>query len=226
MWLKEREWLNRVIPTDKPIKLLDLGCGPGWASLNILREFPNVHTTCLDTQQAFIDHAEKKMGDEFPGRFQTMLGRVKNFSLPDASFDVVYTRLVLQHIADIKDVLSEINRVLKPGGTFIMLDSDESMGDAVLPRVPAVEVVLEVLNTHRKSHEQLSLRLWDWISTAGFNKLRYDTLSYHSSELVPDVRARLGVMAHPKAFYSLAERRKIKKKKVDRAVGVYGPAKW
>jgi ubiquinone/menaquinone biosynthesis C-methylase UbiE len=43
-----------------------------------------------------------------------------NFPFPDQAFDGVVLDNVLEHIIDPTDILSELRRVLKPGGTLIV----------------------------------------------------------------------------------------------------------
>ncbi|MBT3994659.1 MAG: class I SAM-dependent methyltransferase [Chloroflexi bacterium] len=43
------------------------------------------------------------------------------FPLPDAAFDVVFTKSVIEHVENWEHFLSEIFRVLKPGGTAIVM---------------------------------------------------------------------------------------------------------
>src|SRR5581483_5626823 len=44
-----------------------------------------------------------------------------HFPFPDASFDVVFSSNVLEHIRDLPGILAEMRRVCKPGGLFIHL---------------------------------------------------------------------------------------------------------
>lgn len=49
---------------------------------------------------------------------QYQLGSGENLPYPDASFDAVFCCDVLEHVRDLPKVMSEIARVLKPGGVF------------------------------------------------------------------------------------------------------------
>ena len=42
-------------------------------------------------------------------------------------FDFVYARFILQHLADPTNLLTEANRILKPGGKLIVMDADDSL---------------------------------------------------------------------------------------------------
>ena len=48
-------------------------------------------------------------------------GNISSIRVPSASIDIVISRAVLEHVPDPKAVFSEINRILKPGGSFIFL---------------------------------------------------------------------------------------------------------
>ncbi len=49
-------------------------------------------------------------------------GTVERLELPDASVDAVVSTLVLCSVSDLKAALSEIRRVLKPGGRFVFIE--------------------------------------------------------------------------------------------------------
>lgn len=59
-------------------------------------------------------HAEQ-MGLDIAYR----LGKGESLPFPDHSFDVVCCCDVLEHVADRSAILSEVRRVLRPGGTFL-----------------------------------------------------------------------------------------------------------
>lgn len=98
--------------------VLDVGCGPG-----MMAEY------CVEKDFKFfgIDISEK-MIDECINRFGHMnsthfsVGKLQKLDFSDAFFDVVLCMGVLEYIdaAELDDAVSEMARVLKPGGTIIV----------------------------------------------------------------------------------------------------------
>ncbi len=97
-------------------KVLDLGCGGGFASEEMTRRGASV--VGVDPAGELLGvaklHAEKQ-GMSIDYR----QGSGEKIPAPDASFDVVVCVDVLEHVADLNKVLFEVNRVLKPGGLFL-----------------------------------------------------------------------------------------------------------
>jgi len=96
------------------IKVLDIGTGDG----QMLRTFkamgvPPENLYGMELDQAVVDILNKK-------GYQGILGRIEDSDLPDASFDVVAMIQVIEHVADPKDVMRTLHRILKPGGVFII----------------------------------------------------------------------------------------------------------
>ena len=57
--------------------------------------------------------------EPFEGGLQTVVGDAEDLPFSDESFDVVIMDAVLEHIPDVGKAISEVARVLKPGGVFI-----------------------------------------------------------------------------------------------------------
>lgn len=102
-------------------RILDLGCGVGRHAITAY--------TLKDVQSIGVDlslNDLKTAADRFKSEFEEEENEVKSFglsaanglSLPfaDHCFDKIICSEVLEHIPDYLSVLSEINRVLKPGG--------------------------------------------------------------------------------------------------------------
>ena len=58
---------------------------------------------------------------EARGGVLVVQGDVAALPFPDASFDAVTTCLVLEHVAQLREAINEIARVLVPGGRFLLL---------------------------------------------------------------------------------------------------------
>lgn len=88
-------------------RILDLGCGPGW------------YAEALESRGAVVVAVDRD-GDELatsgarPPR--PMLSDGGRLALPSASFDAVVCSNLLEHAPDTRAILSEIGRVLRPGG--------------------------------------------------------------------------------------------------------------
>lgn len=99
----------RKAPQTERIRVLDLGCGEG-RCLNWLRE------QIPDGVYFGVDPVAPAGDDSI------RVGSAYDIPFPDQSFDVLYSYIVLAHVSDLSRVLSEISRVLKPGGLFIVAD--------------------------------------------------------------------------------------------------------
>lgn len=89
-------------------RLLELGAGDGWQARTL--QASGFAVSAID-----IDNGRADTGTHFPvARYD---GRVLPFA--DASFDVVYSSNVLEHIPDFAGMQRELARVLRPGGIAV-----------------------------------------------------------------------------------------------------------
>jgi ubiquinone/menaquinone biosynthesis C-methylase UbiE len=95
-------------------KLLDIGCGDGTDLAYFAQK--NAVIYGLDPSAEFISKAK----DQNPtGHFVEAKGECMPFE--DNSFDIVISKWALQTSPDVKQILIEAARVLKPGGTLLFL---------------------------------------------------------------------------------------------------------
>jgi len=97
---------------------LDLGCGTGAVLQSILDKDSNKKAYGLDLSENMLQIAKGKLNN----RATLILGDSDNLPFENQFFDVVYCNDSFHHYPMPKTVLSEVNRVLKPGGTFIICD--------------------------------------------------------------------------------------------------------
>lgn len=111
---------RHLLPARDPLRVLDLGCGSGAGSLEWRRRGARV--TGVDFDPDLIELARKR-----PGLEEGFVGIVANAAeipLPDASFDLVLSHSLLEHIADWRPALLESVRVLAPGGVLVLITTN------------------------------------------------------------------------------------------------------
>jgi SAM-dependent methyltransferase len=105
---------------------LDLGCGAGITSCEIARFVYPGEVVGIDLSQSMIEQAQQLQEAQGVSNLTVQLGRAEDPSFPEAAFDFIYARLLLQHLAEPQQVLANVYRMLKPGGIFCAIDVDHS----------------------------------------------------------------------------------------------------
>lgn len=111
----ERPATLSLLPEVKNKRVLDAGCGPGVYSEWLLEHGAEV--VAVDASLKMVELARQRLGGAAEVR-QADLSKPLDF-LPDASFDVVLSPLVLEYIEDWSGVFAECYRILRPEGHFI-----------------------------------------------------------------------------------------------------------
>ena len=96
----------RVIYEINPKNILDVGCGEGYMSERIFKQFPDSHITGIDINSEAIKIAKSRCSDV---RFQ--VEDIYAIPFDTNSFDLVICSEVLEHIKDPSIALNEISRV-------------------------------------------------------------------------------------------------------------------
>jgi ubiquinone/menaquinone biosynthesis C-methylase UbiE len=113
----EWEWLNSHLPKTEDLSVLDIGCGNG-ALLNALSERIKFGAG-VDESEAILEKARQRNA----ARANLEFKKISSPHLPfnDASFDAVISLMSFRYL-DWDPLLTEVKRVMKPGGTFLIVD--------------------------------------------------------------------------------------------------------
>jgi len=90
-------------------RVLDAGCGTGALSRQLLAACPTIDLTMVDLSPQMLARTA-----DIPG--EHLLGSILDLPLPDGRFDVVVAAWVIETVYDPMAAVSELLRVLKPGG--------------------------------------------------------------------------------------------------------------
>lgn len=152
------------------MRVLDLGCGTGIISQAIAQSLTSGSIVGIDRSAAMIEAAESRLQAQKAPNLTFQVGNSESLDLPAASFDFVYARLLFQHLSNPQLTLTEILRVLKPGGILCVVDVDNEWSMFY----PAVEAITTFREQVTKMHQQqggdpqVGRKLGGYLTTAGF----------------------------------------------------------
>ncbi|HET6999185.1 MAG TPA: methyltransferase domain-containing protein [Solirubrobacterales bacterium] len=115
-----RDRLREVLRPEPGERLLELGVGTGYYSLDLAGWVPDGKLELFDLQQKFLDHVMRAGGERGLTNLVPTQGDATALPYEDASMDAVILTAVLGEIPDTAAALREIRRVLKPGGRLVV----------------------------------------------------------------------------------------------------------
>lgn len=134
--------------------LLDLGCGPGFATLELARlTGPDGHVHALDASQRFVDHLQGRLKAERVSNVTPQVGDVHAIPLADESVDGVFARWLLCFVENPAGVCAEAARVLRPGGVFVAWDYFNYLSVKVYPEHPAIARLFDCYHHSALAHQ-------------------------------------------------------------------------
>ena len=105
----DKSWRSKAANNLTGTSVLDLGSGTGAA----FAQLTDYVTTALDPDKKML---ELNIFED------KVLGTAEKLPFEDKSFDNIFCSFVWRNISDTNKALSEIYRVVKPGGKFVLLD--------------------------------------------------------------------------------------------------------
>jgi demethylmenaquinone methyltransferase/2-methoxy-6-polyprenyl-1,4-benzoquinol methylase len=125
---RDRVWKARMVGALPPVMApvcLDLACGTGDISFLLAAKYPDGQVLGLDLTEAMLERARAR-GTAPHLSFQR--GDMGRTGLAAESVDIVTGGYALRNAGDLREVLAEVHRVLKPGGIGCFLDFSKPSG--------------------------------------------------------------------------------------------------
>lgn len=128
--------VNLVSPK-RDWRVLDVATGAGHTALAFA---PHVaHVVASDITDEMLKEAGALAVAKGLANVETAKARADALGFPDASFDLVTCRLAAHHFPDVGAFVAEVWRVLKPDGTFALIDN-VSPDAALMPNLSKAEL--------------------------------------------------------------------------------------
>jgi len=114
-WMR---WVFDQFSFQPASRILELGCGPGALWVENLERVPQGwHVTLSDLSPGMVQKAQSSLQGSHR-RFEYRVIDAQEIPFEDESLDGVIANHMLYHVPDMHKALSEMRRVLRPGGRF------------------------------------------------------------------------------------------------------------
>jgi ubiquinone/menaquinone biosynthesis C-methylase UbiE len=182
--LRRRRLVQEALAAARGDRILDVGCGPGFYVAELLEQVgPDGHVCGVDPSTPMRAIAARRVD----GHDNVDLVDAPATALPfdSDSFDGAISVQVLEYVEDVGLALSELHRVLRPGGRLVVWDVDWETVSMRSADPARMKRVLEAWDRHLV-HRSLPATLARSLRDAGFTDISVVGHSFATGEFTPD----------------------------------------
>lgn len=179
--LQHRAWRSRAFAAWRSGEfspgqtVLDVGCGPGFASLDLVELVgPDGLVIAMDKSERFLAYLGATCHERRIDNITTCRADFDDGEFPDTIADRAWCRWVLSFVKDPKTVLSHLSRSLLPGGVIVLHEYFDYATWRTVPPCPEVEeFVSAVMASWRENggEPNVALMVPHWLEELGFELL-------------------------------------------------------
>jgi SAM-dependent methyltransferase len=156
----------KLLAVSEGASVLDVGCGLGEVCADLVKFVGESDTVVgVDLSEGLITRARQQWGT-LPIRFE--VGDAESLRFEDASFDVVWSERVVQHLSRPLTAITELARVLRPGGRALVSDPVHS-ASVIATEHPSVWAAIRACGQGRIRNPDAGLWLKEWMQYAGLD---------------------------------------------------------
>jgi SAM-dependent methyltransferase len=168
----QRDKIMALLAPRSGERALDIGCGPGLTTLALAQAVGATGSVLgIDIAEPMLGIARQRCAG-LP-QVDFALADVTALPYADASFDVALATQVYEYVEEIDTALTELARVLRPGGRALLVDTDWESAVWASSNDARMRLVLETWNGHIP-HPQLPRNLKRRMEQAGFRSVKVE----------------------------------------------------
>ncbi len=166
---KMADWGMAHLKTIAPEEILEVGCGGGRNAHELLQKYPSSKVTAIDYSNVSVEKATAYNTEMIQkGRCKVQQGDVSNLNMFE-QYDLATAFETIYFWPGLEKCFSEVNKALKPGGTFMIVNESDGTDEASLK----FEKIIEGMTCHTVEEIERALK------GAGFSKVKTD---HHESK--------------------------------------------
>lgn len=130
---KMADWGIAHLIIDSPSEVLEIGCGGGRNAGEILKKYPSGYVTAIDYSEVSVAKARDYNKEAIEAKkMEVNQGDVSALNLPEEKFDLVTAFETIYFWPGLERCFSEVARVLKTGGSFMIVNESDGTDSASL----------------------------------------------------------------------------------------------
>ena len=162
---KLADWGLSHLTAIAPMDIVELGCGGGRNAAALLKKYPISFVTAIDYSDVSVGIAKEYNLEEIKkGRCKVMQGDVSKLDLPEEKYDLATAFETIYFWPGLEKCFSQVEKVLKPGGTFMIVNESDGTDATGLK----FESIIEGMKCHTAQDIESAL------ISAGFSKVKID----------------------------------------------------
>ncbi len=184
-------WVDKYLidHLEPGMNVLSVGCGPGVILQAVCSKDTSIHGTGIDVSAARVQQAIEKHSSN--PRLNFVRGDAHDVPFPSECFDLVYSRMLFEYLADKERAAAELVRVCQPGGHVLIQDLD---GQLLwnYPEDPKLQRSIEAAITGLANtgfDPFVGRKLFTLAHKAGLDNIRVQVECYHliAGEVDPNI---------------------------------------
>lgn len=119
-----RKKVLQIVKKTNPLHVLDIATGTGDLAISMAQEIPEAQVKGFDLSEGMLSVAREKIKKlNLEKKIEMIKGDAEEMPFDDNSFDAITVSFGIRNFQDLNAGLTEINRILKPSGLLVILET-------------------------------------------------------------------------------------------------------
>jgi len=166
------------------MEIIECGSGPGFLIAAIVERFPKCKATALEIDPFLSEISKNNSVKDGKKLYDAIEGSIMDTKLADNRFDIVITRLVIEHLPEPGLALKELYRILKPGGKLFIVSNDFSLHVMTYPHIAELDLLYDAYYASQAAkggNPRIGRELPQLLGKGNFINIDMDVICAHSA---------------------------------------------